>query len=276
MPSTPRSPTYITDCNDFVSHRDALAKELRSSGDRELASAVKALRKPSRTAWPLNLVVVEKPTAMEALVAAISEAVAAQSSGADVRASVANMRSATRAFATEAASIAGNAGVHVDVGVLVAALSAVVGSTESFEQLRRGCLAEVPAAGGLDISSELAANLAGREPVFSAARVCETRIRCCRESAARRGSSCGTGRCGEGRIRSHICTRTRLQSREALRDADARVSSAETRLRQAEKEARDVRNKRDRAQKEVDAAGTALDSAQAALETVERRLGSVE
>ena len=41
--------------SDFVAHRDALAKQLRASGDRALAAAVKGLRRPSLGAWYLNV-----------------------------------------------------------------------------------------------------------------------------------------------------------------------------------------------------------------------------
>jgi hypothetical protein len=40
---------------DFVARRDELAKQARSDGDRELAAAIKALRRPTVGAWYLNL-----------------------------------------------------------------------------------------------------------------------------------------------------------------------------------------------------------------------------
>jgi hypothetical protein len=39
---------------EFTAERDALAKRLRQEGDRDAAQEVKALRKPSVTAWALN------------------------------------------------------------------------------------------------------------------------------------------------------------------------------------------------------------------------------
>jgi hypothetical protein len=51
----------------FTAERDALAKQLRASGERDQADAVKKLPKPTRAAWALNTAVREKPEAAEAL-----------------------------------------------------------------------------------------------------------------------------------------------------------------------------------------------------------------
>ncbi len=48
---------YGGDPDDFVARRDALAKEARARKDRELAAAIKALRRPTVGAWFVNLAV---------------------------------------------------------------------------------------------------------------------------------------------------------------------------------------------------------------------------
>ncbi|HEX5909221.1 MAG TPA: hypothetical protein VFY44_01935 [Thermoleophilaceae bacterium] len=45
---------YLGDFEGFVARRDALAKQLRADGDGDEADRVKALKKPSRTAWAVN------------------------------------------------------------------------------------------------------------------------------------------------------------------------------------------------------------------------------
>lgn len=45
---------YAAPLDEFVGERDALAKQLRSDGDREAADRVKALRKPSAAVWAVN------------------------------------------------------------------------------------------------------------------------------------------------------------------------------------------------------------------------------
>jgi hypothetical protein len=51
----------------FISERDALAKRLRAEGDRAGAEEVRALRKPTRAAWAVNLAVREHPEEAGAL-----------------------------------------------------------------------------------------------------------------------------------------------------------------------------------------------------------------
>ena len=78
--------------DDFVRRRDALVKELRSAGKRETAALVKNLRKPTRIAWALDLAAHGNQEALEKLVAAVDQTVAAQTAGGDVRAAVAQLR----------------------------------------------------------------------------------------------------------------------------------------------------------------------------------------
>jgi hypothetical protein len=45
---------YTLPLHEFTGARNELAKELRAAGDRDAADRVKALRKPSRSAWAIN------------------------------------------------------------------------------------------------------------------------------------------------------------------------------------------------------------------------------
>jgi hypothetical protein len=46
---------YLGDFEGFVARRNELAKRLRADGDADAAQAVRALKKPSRIAWAINL-----------------------------------------------------------------------------------------------------------------------------------------------------------------------------------------------------------------------------
>src|SRR5688572_33306860 len=83
--------------DDFIPRRDALSKEFRSAGDRDAAATIKALRKPSRTAWALDIAALENTEALDGLVGAITETIQANAGGGDVRAAMTRMRSAVRA-----------------------------------------------------------------------------------------------------------------------------------------------------------------------------------
>lgn len=59
--------------DEFTKARDALAKELRQAGKKEAADEVKALRKPSVSAWAVNQAVRRRPQDAKALVKAGGE-----------------------------------------------------------------------------------------------------------------------------------------------------------------------------------------------------------
>ena len=141
---------YRGPLEEFVSRRDALVKQLRAAKRREDADRVKALRKPSRTAWVLDAIVHEDPASIEQLTAAITAAQTVQS-GADLRVALDNVRTAIRDVAAAGARVAIRAGQPIDASTLVTAVHAVIGETSAFSDLRAGRLVDVPDGGGLDI-----------------------------------------------------------------------------------------------------------------------------
>jgi hypothetical protein len=64
---------YSLPVEEFTKARDALAKELRTSGKKEAADEVKSLRKPSVSAWAVNQAVRRRPQEAKALVKAGDE-----------------------------------------------------------------------------------------------------------------------------------------------------------------------------------------------------------
>lgn len=58
---------YGVDPDEFVATRTRLAKEAREGGDRERASEIGELRKPTVAAWALNLVVRDRPVEVDRL-----------------------------------------------------------------------------------------------------------------------------------------------------------------------------------------------------------------
>ena len=142
---------YRAALDDFVRRRDALAKELRAQKRRDDADRVKALRKPNRTAWALNAVLVDKPEVIEELVAAVQAAQEPQARGGpQLRTALDNVRSAVREVAHAGARASIRGGQPVDATALVGALNAVIGDANAFAELQTGRLSEIPEAGGLD------------------------------------------------------------------------------------------------------------------------------
>jgi hypothetical protein len=270
---------------DFIRRRDALSKELRAARKREQATTVKGLRKPSRTAWALNLAVLGDGDALGPVVAAVGETVDAQTRGGDVRRAIARLRTTVRDFAGRASGAAEAGGYGVGVGVLSNSLFAVLGDTESFGQLRRGRLTDVPEAGGLDLLNTLLApgsagvsesppKAPGAAPLSSPPprspslppppppkAVADDTV--AREAVRRTAAALATAR-----DRS-------TASQAALRSAEAKVAAAEARLRAADADARTLRAERDRARQEADAAATQQRAAETAAGDAERQLDEV-
>lgn len=60
---------YAAAPGDFVAMRDRFVREAREAGERELAARLRALRRPTQSAWLVNLLVREHPELVEELLA---------------------------------------------------------------------------------------------------------------------------------------------------------------------------------------------------------------
>lgn len=101
---------YDLDRGAFVAARDELAKQLRGSGDRDGAAAVKALRRPTVVAWSINRVARNQPKVVGALLDATDAVRRAQPTGADaLRTASRDRRDALQQVAKAAVALAGDA-----------------------------------------------------------------------------------------------------------------------------------------------------------------------
>jgi hypothetical protein len=96
--SAPRTTAdlYGLPLEEFTRARDALARERRKAGDREGADEVKALRKPSVSAWTVNQLARRHPQETKALVQA-GEALRKAQRAAVTKGDAAGLRDAQRA-----------------------------------------------------------------------------------------------------------------------------------------------------------------------------------
>jgi hypothetical protein len=101
---------------EFVSARDARASEAKKAGDRELASAIKQLRRPTTGAWLANLLVRERRDQVTELVDLGDDMRRAQHdlAGKDLRDLSTLRRQLVTALAAEAREIAGAHGHEVN------------------------------------------------------------------------------------------------------------------------------------------------------------------
>lgn len=131
-------PLYGLPQNEFVSARNALAKELRGAGEREQADAVAALEKPSALAWAINQLRRAEPEAVERLLAVADELRKAQaSSKADrVRELTEEQQGLVRGLVRAAAQLDVSAATLDKVGAALVNASIDPESREALEQGR--------------------------------------------------------------------------------------------------------------------------------------------
>ena len=96
--------------SEFIGARNELAKRLRAAGDREAADEVKALAKPSVTAWAVNALFHHQRTRFDELVEAAADVRAALAGGGDRRKADAARRKALQELLRRAARLLGEAG----------------------------------------------------------------------------------------------------------------------------------------------------------------------
>ena len=273
---------YRGPLEEFISRRDALAKELRAAKRREDADRVKALRKPSRTAWVLDNIVHEDPSVLDQLTAAIRAAQTVHS-GADLRAALDNVRTAIRDVAAAGARVAIRAGQPIDASTLVTAVHAVIGETSAFNDLRAGRLVEVPAGGGLDILSAITISVpsppsvAPSQPIAApipappnAAASAEST----REAAQKAERAIAAARADLQRAEASLATAREQSDRAAqsVRETQATLDAAEQALSHAQSEAQARRIDVDRARRDAETAATQVREAERAVAAARARV----
>ena len=274
--------------DEFVSRRDALAKQLRAAKRREDADRVKALRKPSRTAWVLDTVVHEDPAVIEQLVKAIDAAQTVQS-GADLRAAMETIRTAVRAVAAVGARVAIRAGQPIDMNVLATALHAVIGETKAFNDLRGGRLVDVPDGGGLDILAALPSLTLPAQPPSAASPGRPQKMEPSKEAPAHAAAEAATQAAAQKAELAIAAKAARADLRRAetmlaevrgqaerveraMRDAQSQLAAAEQALSRAEAEVRARRADVERARHDADAAAARVRDAERAVAGARARI----
>jgi hypothetical protein len=275
---------YRGPLEEFVSRRDALVKQLRAAKRREDADRVKALRKPSRTAWVLDSVAHEDPAVLEQLAASISAAQTVES-GADLRASMDNVRTAIRDVAAVGARVAIRAGQPIDASALVTAVHAVIGETSAFNDLRAGRLVDVPDGGGLDILSAITISVPASPPAApsvqsapaaapeppnvepSAQELLRAKKEAERAIAARASLQRAEASLADARDQSD-------RAEQSARDAQAKLDAAEQALLRAQAEAEARRADAERARRDAEAATAHARDAERAVAAARAHLSS--
>ncbi|HET9648748.1 MAG TPA: hypothetical protein VFP34_11005 [Microlunatus sp.] len=144
---------YAAAPEDFMAVRTALVAEARQARDRELAKAIGALRKPTRSAWLVNLLARESTAEMAALLdlgAALREA-QAQLSGPELRRLSGQRQAVVRELvrrAGELSAVHGHRATDAQLQEVGQHLQAALGDPALADDVRRGRVAQIVTVGG--------------------------------------------------------------------------------------------------------------------------------
>ena len=246
---------YALPPQDFIAARDARAKELRAD-DRELADAVKALRRPAPVAWAVNLLARDDDLAD---LDTLGEKLRAAQSSADRQALTSlgkERRDLVRALAMRAGELAEAAGRALAQPVLdeiAETLQAAMADADAAAAVRSGRLLRALEAVGFD-PVDLDGAVAVPEGAATAPR-----------PARRKGPRAVTDPDAE-------LKRARADADAVVADARRAVERAETATRELADRAADVDRRREELETEVDDLESELRAARKGLAEAEREL----
>ncbi len=249
---------------EFVAARNEVVKRLRREKDRESATAVAALRRPSWSDWALNMLAGERAEAVDAFATAAEAVRDAQQaaiegrSGADVRSALQELRAATAPLVREADAVLRDRGREDGSAEVAGRLSELAGLAPAVDQLRRGVLGSAD-PGASD-------PFAGLEPAPVAARPAKRKPSPRAAKAPPDGPSKSERRrlerAAETAAAEHERSRRASAKAEAAVDAARRsVAEAERRLQAAEEQLEAAAETERRAEEAREAAQQAIEEA---------------
>ena len=163
---------YALSPDDFIERRQQLVAEARQARDRQLATEIGRLRRPTRSAWLINLLARQEPEAVNTLLelgGALQDA-QQRMAGDELRQLSAERRKTVDALARRAVELGGEHGYSVPEGAkqeVGQTLQTALGDPEIADLLRAGRLIQAVTYGGFgptDLASALGASLPATAP----------------------------------------------------------------------------------------------------------------
>lgn len=147
---------YAGSPDEFVERRKALVAQARAAKDRTLANAIGKLRRPTRSAWLVNLYAREETGALTELLdlGAALQAAQAQLSGPELRRLSAQRQKVLAAATRRAAELGGAHGYPATEAVrleITQTLQAALADPDVAEQVRTGTVTEAHTYGGFGL-----------------------------------------------------------------------------------------------------------------------------
>ena len=136
-------PLYAVAPGEFVAARDERAREARQAGNRELAAQLAKLRRPTVSAWLVNLLWRERRAAVDELLERAAEFRTAELTGQRLRELSARRRELLRRLVEDAQSLGVAAGVRLSAEAereIEATFAAAIADEDAARQVRGGRL----------------------------------------------------------------------------------------------------------------------------------------
>ncbi|HKX15467.1 MAG TPA: hypothetical protein VJN19_09755 [Propionibacteriaceae bacterium] len=163
---------YALTPEDFIKRRQQLVAEAKQARDRQLATDIGRLRKPTRSAWLINLLARAEPDSLSSLLelgAALQEA-QQRMAGDELRNLSAERRKTVDALARRAVALGGEHGYSAPDGALQEVsqtLQTAMGDPEIRDLVRAGRVTQAVTYGGFgptDLASALEASIPAKAP----------------------------------------------------------------------------------------------------------------
>jgi hypothetical protein len=275
---------YAVSPDDFIERRQQLVAEARQEGNREIATQIGKLRRPTRSAWLINLLAREESDNINALFelgAALQQA-QQRMAGDELRQLSAERRKTVDALARRAVELGRQQGYEAPDGAsqeVGQTLQSALGDPEIADLVRAGHLTQAVTYGGFgptDLASALGASLPTKAPSRPEKQAEAPQPAPKRDAKQRREAEKAASEARE------LATEARQAAESAEEEAEAatqraddladQVESLRTQLRQTETAEREARDEARAARKHYQELRQAALSAEQAVAAAEEAL----
>jgi hypothetical protein len=275
---------YAVSPDDFIERRQQLVAEARQEGNREIATQIGKLRRPTRSAWLINLLAREESDNINALFelgAALQQA-QQRMAGDELRQLSAERRKTVDALARRAVELGRQQGYEAPDGAsqeVGQTLQSALGDPEIADLVRAGHLTQAVTYGGFgptDLASALGASLPTKAPSRPEKQAEAPHPAPKRDAKQRREAEKAASEARE------LATEARQAAESAEEEAEAatqraddladQVESLRTQLRQTEAAEREARDEARAARKHYQELRQAALSAEQAVAAAEEAL----
>ena len=274
---------YAVTPDDFTERRQQLVVEARKEGNREVATQIGKLRRPTRSAWLINLLSRDGADNIDALFelgVALQQA-QQRMAGNELRQLSAERRKTVDAMARRAVELGRQQGYDAPDGALQEVgqtLQTALGDPEIADLVRAGRLTQAVTYGGFgstDLAAALGASLSTKAPSRPEKRA-EPQPPPKRDAKQRREAEKAAAeareRATEARQAAEACEKEAEAATQRADDLADQVESLRTQLRQTEAAEREARDEARGARKHYQELRQAALSAEEAAATAEQAL----